>query len=199
MFFLCIYHLIDFLRNFNCVWNPYLNLKIFFRRSHPDVYCKKDVPKNFARLTGNHLYWSLFFNKVATLLKIRLQQRCFTVNFAKFLWTPFSIEHLRWLLLVFFFFNFITKTNWFFCEKFAKNFCSLCKGATDTIQILFFSIYLLWPFQKNYDSALESPFSLFLLQVISCQRNWDTCYLVWMMKLQQMKIWETCSSKPNSM
>ena len=69
------------------------------------MYCEKDVPKNFARLTGNHLCWSLFFNKVATLLKIRLQQRCFTVNFAKFLWTPFSIEHLRWLLLVFFFFS----------------------------------------------------------------------------------------------
>ena len=36
----------------------------------------------------------------ATLLKKRLWHRCFPVNFAKFLRTPFFIEHLWWLLLV---------------------------------------------------------------------------------------------------
>ena len=46
------------------------------------------------------------FNKVAglrpaTLLKKRLWHRCFPVNFAKFLRTPFLTEHLRWLLLEF--------------------------------------------------------------------------------------------------
>ena len=35
----------------------------------------------------------------ATLLKKRLWQRCFPVNFAKFLRTPFLKEHLWWLLL----------------------------------------------------------------------------------------------------
>ena len=45
-----------------------------------------------------------FFNKVAglrpaTLLKKRLWHRCFPVNFAKFLRTPFLTEHLWWLLL----------------------------------------------------------------------------------------------------
>ena len=35
----------------------------------------------------------------ATLLKKRLWHRCFPVNFAKFLRTPFSTEHLWWLLL----------------------------------------------------------------------------------------------------
>ena len=35
----------------------------------------------------------------ATLLKKRLWNRCFPVNFAKFLDTPFPIEHLRLLLL----------------------------------------------------------------------------------------------------
>ena len=44
------------------------------------------------------------FNKVAdlrpaTLLKKGLWGRCFPVNFAKFLGTPFYIEHLWWLLL----------------------------------------------------------------------------------------------------
>ena len=38
--------------------------------------------------------------KPATLLKKRLWHRCFPVNFAKFLRTPFLIEHLWWLLLV---------------------------------------------------------------------------------------------------
>ena len=55
--------------------------------------------------TGKHLYQSPFFNKVAslgpaTLLKKRPWHRCFPVNFAKFLRTPFSIEHLWWLLLI---------------------------------------------------------------------------------------------------
>ena len=35
----------------------------------------------------------------ATLLKKRLWHRCFPVNFAKFLRTPFLTEHLGWLLL----------------------------------------------------------------------------------------------------
>ena len=35
----------------------------------------------------------------ATLSKKRLWHRCFPVNFAKFLRTPFFTEHLRWLLL----------------------------------------------------------------------------------------------------
>ena len=35
----------------------------------------------------------------ATLLKKRLWQRYFPMNFAKFLRTPLLTEHLRWLLL----------------------------------------------------------------------------------------------------
>ena len=35
----------------------------------------------------------------ATLLKKRLWHRCFPVNFAKFLRTPFFTEYLWWLLL----------------------------------------------------------------------------------------------------
>ena len=38
-------------------------------------------------------------NRPATLLKKKLWHRCFPLNFAKFLRTPLSIEHLRWLLL----------------------------------------------------------------------------------------------------
>ena len=49
---------------------------------------KKAVLKNFAKFTGKQLCQSHFFNKVAglrpaTLLKKRLQYRCFPVNFTK--------------------------------------------------------------------------------------------------------------------
>ena len=69
-----------------------------------EVFCKKGFLRNFVTFTGKHLCQSLFFNKDAdvkpeTLFKKRLWQRCFSVNFAKFLKTPFLTEHLWWLLL----------------------------------------------------------------------------------------------------
>ena len=36
--------------------------------SRPDVFCKKDVLKNFSKFTRKHLCQSLFFNKVAGLV-----------------------------------------------------------------------------------------------------------------------------------
>ena len=65
---------------------------------------KKGILRNFAKLSGKRLCQSLYFNKVAglrpaNLLKQRLWRRCFLENFAKFLRTPFLIEHLWWLLL----------------------------------------------------------------------------------------------------
>ena len=75
--------------------NSALNMTIFIhhRSIRPDVFCKKGVLRNFAKFTGKHLCQSIFFNKVAdrsaTLLKKRLWHRCFPVNFAKFLRTPF--------------------------------------------------------------------------------------------------------------
>ena len=79
-------------------------LNIFQRSSRQDVFCKNVFLRNFAKFTGKHLCQSLYFNEVAdlrsaTLLKKRLWQGCFSVNFAKFLRTPFLTEHLRWLLL----------------------------------------------------------------------------------------------------
>ena len=37
------------------------------RSSHPEVFCKKVVLRNFAKFTGKDLCQSLFFNKVASL------------------------------------------------------------------------------------------------------------------------------------
>ena len=76
-----------------------------FRSSHRRCSIK-DVLKNFTKFTGRHLCQSPFFNKVAglrpvTLLKKRLQRRCFPVNFVKFLRTPFLQNTSRRLLLYF--------------------------------------------------------------------------------------------------
>ena len=68
------------------------------------MFCKIGFLRNLTKFTGKNLCQSLFFNKVAglrpaTLFKKRFWHKCFPVNFAKFLRTPFLTEHLRWLLL----------------------------------------------------------------------------------------------------
>ena len=57
-----------------------------YRSSRPELFCKKGVPRKFAKFTGNHLCQSLFFNKVVgwglQLLKIDSD----TVVFLWILW-----------------------------------------------------------------------------------------------------------------
>ena len=77
---ICIYHF--------HVW------KQFLKKQYREVFREKGILKNFTKFTGKHLCWSLFFNIVAglrptILLKKRLQDRCFPVNFVKFSRTPF--------------------------------------------------------------------------------------------------------------
>ena len=67
------------------------------RSSCREVFCKKGVLKNFAKFTGNRLCQSL--PEFANLLKKRLWHKCFPLNIANFLRTPFLIGHLQWLLL----------------------------------------------------------------------------------------------------
>ena len=61
------------------------------------MFYKKAILKSFAISTGKHPCWSLLLNKVAdlkpgikkkTLVKKRLQHRCFCVHIVKFLKTP---------------------------------------------------------------------------------------------------------------
>ena len=62
----------------------------------------KDVLEKFAKFTGKHLYQRLFFNKVAgsgLSLQLCLKRGSGTSVFLWILLTPFSLEHLRWLLL----------------------------------------------------------------------------------------------------
>ena len=64
------------------------------RSSRPEVFCKKDVLRNFAKFAERHLCQRLFFNRLvsfrlATSLKKSLWHKCFPVNSTKFLRTPF--------------------------------------------------------------------------------------------------------------
>ena len=61
------------------------------------MLCKIGVLKNSAKVTGKHLYWSLFFEK--KILKKEIRHRCFPVKYANKLGAYFFLEHLRWLLL----------------------------------------------------------------------------------------------------
>ena len=54
------------------------------RSSRPKVFCKKEVLKMFAKLTGKHLCQGLFFNTVAGLGKTKL------TNFSPFLTSMLS-------------------------------------------------------------------------------------------------------------
>ena len=85
--------LADLLNN-NFLKDPALPLVKSVGSSHPEVFCKKGVLRNFTKFTGKRPCQSHFFNKVvglkpATLLKKRFCHSCFPVNFVKFLRTPF--------------------------------------------------------------------------------------------------------------
>ena len=64
------------------------------RQKQAEVFRKKGVLRNFAKITGKHL--SFVFNKVAGF---RTRHGCFPVNFAKFLRTLFLTKYFTWLLL----------------------------------------------------------------------------------------------------
>ena len=57
----------------------------------------------------------VFCLRPATLLKQRLSHKCFPVNFAKFLGILFLTEHLRWLLLLFWFWT--AKTDFVYSNQ----------------------------------------------------------------------------------
>ena len=69
------------------------------QKQPPEVFCKNTILKNIAIFAGKHLCWSLVFNKVEKIVKMRLQHRCFSVNIVKFLRTPFLKNICKWLFL----------------------------------------------------------------------------------------------------
>ena len=93
---------------------------------------KKGVLRNFAKFTGKHLCQSLF------LLKKRLRHRCFPVNFARFLRTPFLTEHLWWLLL-YKVITFFPWSSYLFADlqKWCSEFNTRCSCSQHTIKYIF--------------------------------------------------------------
>ena len=83
------------------------------------VAWRRSVKKAFLEILQNSLestcHRASFLIKFQTLFKKRLWRRCFPVNLAKFLRTPFFTENLLWLLLKAVFSllkkDFFTKTN----------------------------------------------------------------------------------------
>ena len=71
--------------------------------SHPDVFCKKSVLKNFPKFTGKYLYQSLFFNAVAGLsLQLILKKALLLVlscELCKFFMNIYLHRTPPWLLL----------------------------------------------------------------------------------------------------
>ena len=71
-----------------------ITIQMTTRSSHQRCSARIGVFRNFSKFTRKHLCQVFFYKKdagpePATLLKMRLWHRCFPINFAKFLRTPF--------------------------------------------------------------------------------------------------------------
>ena len=74
------------------------------RKAPGSVLLRKGVLRNFAKVTGKHMYQGLFLITLQAdacnfIKEETLAQVCFPVNFAKFQKTSFFTEHLWWPLL----------------------------------------------------------------------------------------------------
>ena len=67
---------------------------LLVRNSHPEVFCKKDVLRNFAKFTGRQLCESRFFNKIAGVVPETLSQ-VFSCEFIEISKTTFFTENHR--------------------------------------------------------------------------------------------------------
>ena len=106
MFFVIYIYIYNLLVNYYIGW--WLSDSV--RSSHQRCSVRKGVLRNFAKFTGKHLRERLS-------LKKSVWRRCFTVNFTKFLRTPFSQNTSGRLLL------------WcpsVFCSWFEHLFFSVC-------------------------------------------------------------------------
>ena len=74
----------------------YTRLGLLYRSSRPDVFCEKDVLRNFGKFTGKHLCQDLYFNLVAGLacnfIKIETLAQVFSCEFSANVWKV-SLEY----------------------------------------------------------------------------------------------------------
>ena len=115
------------------------------------------------------------FNKVAgqawSFIKQRLQHRCFPVKFAKFLRTPFSTEHIRWLLLD----SYVLLNGKHHLEEILSTFLSLCLIHYVKIRLLvqisrFFN-------SMSYYSSVVFGKPDFDISVANTNRSWSSIFL----------------------
>ena len=113
------------------------------------MFFKIDVLKNFTNFTEKCLYWGINLVKLqawyaATLLKKRLQHRCFPVKFAEFLRTSFfyrtplvaAFLRLSGLLM-------LCGFNWYveiLAQVFSCEFFEIFKNITDHLRWLLLSV-----------------------------------------------------------
>ena len=74
------------------IYSEHLFIEDLLAKKQPtEVSIKKGVLKNFSKFTEKHLCVSILFNKAETckFTKKEARHRCFPVNFAKFLRTPY--------------------------------------------------------------------------------------------------------------
>ena len=99
-------------KNLNFVLEKYESGQVLFynktllsRSILKEVFCKKGVFRNSQNSQENTCVRIFLKIKLQTeacnFIKKKLLHRCFSVNFAKFLRTPFLTKHLWWLLLTF--------------------------------------------------------------------------------------------------
>ena len=127
------------------------NKRIFYRSSHPDMFCKKGALEYSANFIGKHQYKSLFLKEVwscrpATLFQKRLMYKFFPVKCLKLFRTAFYITPANHCL-------------WWIWEKLKKNY--LKKSSLIRVKSHRFYRSLL---PKNFISfSLRKTFSLNLL------------------------------------
>ena len=95
------FHLTPALVNFQVSSDETLIHETFPRATHNFIFCSTRQ-KYYFFCSENSIPIYISCGRCcrpATLLKRRLWHRCFPMNLAKFLRTPFCIEHLWWLLL----------------------------------------------------------------------------------------------------
>ena len=81
------------------LWSVRLLEKFSYRSNRPEVFCKKGILKNFAKILGKHLCQSLFFNRVAggagNIILKEPPAQVFSCEFSENFKNTYFVEHLR--------------------------------------------------------------------------------------------------------
>ena len=135
------------------------------------IHGKTPVPESYAGL------------RPATLLKKRLWHRCFPVNLAKFLRTPFFIEDLWWLLL-----NADSATmKWVFIDALVRQSRKIIK--VKIVQISFTNLFP-YPLNKSENQRLSDDFMRYSKRPVTWNRLTGAIQLIERKILSKQEILE---------